>query len=157
MIDNIDQKILTVIQRNASLPLSEISKRVGVSPTPCWNRIKKMEEMGVISARTIVLNRKAINLSIVVFLSIRVSHHSKDWISDFQNIIEKYEEIIETHRLTGSDSDYLLKIVAPSIEEYDNFQQKLIGELEFTKMSSSISLQEMKSSHVLPLKQCVSS
>ena len=157
MIDNIDQKILTVIQRNASLPLSEISKRVGVSPTPCWNRIKKMEEMGVISARTIVLNRKAINLSIVVFLSIRVSHQSKDWISDFQNIIEKYEEIIETHRLTGSDSDYLLKIVAPSIEEYDNFQQKLIGELEFTKMSSSISLQEMKSSYVLPLKQCVSS
>ena len=75
----------------------------------------------------------------------------------FQNIIEKHEEIIETHRLTGSDSDYLLKIVAPSIEEYDNFQQKLIGELEFTKMSSSISLQEMKSSHILPLKQCVSS
>ena len=156
MIDNTDQKILAVIQRNASLPLSEISKRVGVSPTPCWNRIKKMEEMGVISARTIVLNRKAINLSIVVFLSIRVSHHSKDWISDFQNIIEKHEEIIETHRLTGLDSDYLLKIVAPSIEEYDNFQQKLIGELEFTKMSSSISLQEMKNSHILPLKQCVS-
>ena len=157
MLDNTDQKILAVIQKNASLPLSEISKRVGVSPTPCWNRIKKMEEMGVISARTIVLNRKAINLSIVVFLSIRVSHHSKDWISDFQNIIENHEEIIETHRLTGSDSDYLLKIVAPSIEEYDNFQQKLIGELEFTKMSSSISLQEMKNSHILPLKQCVSS
>ena len=69
MIDNTDQKILAVIQRNASLPLSEISKRVGVSPTPCWNRIKKMEEMGVISARTIVLNRKAINLSIVVYIS----------------------------------------------------------------------------------------
>ena len=66
----------------------------------------------------------------------------------------KYEEIIETHRLTGSDADYLLKIVASSIEEYDHFQQKLIGELEFTKMSSSISLQEMKASHILPLKQC---
>ena len=154
MIDNIDQKILTVIQKNAGLPLSEISKRVGVSPTPCWNRIKKMEEGGVISARTIVLNRKAINLPIVVFLSIRVSHHSKDWISNFQSIIDKHDEIIETHRLTGSDSDYLLKIVAPSIEDYDFFQQKLIGELEFTKMSSSISLQEMKHSHILPLKQC---
>ena len=154
MIDNIDQKILTVIQKNAGLPLSEISKRVGVSSTPCWNRIKKMEEGGVISARTIVLNRKAINLPIVVFLSIRVSHHSKDWISNFQSIIDKHDEIIETHRLTGSDSDYLLKIVAPSIEDYDFFQQKLIGELEFTKMSSSISLQEMKHSHILPLKQC---
>ena len=142
MLDDIDIKILNVVQKNAGLPLSEISKRVGVSSTPCWNRIKKLEEVGVI-----------INLSIVVFLSIRVSHHSKDWVDRFQNIINKYDEIIETHRLTGSDTDYMLKIVAPSIEEYDNFQQKLIGELEFTKMSSSISLQEMKNSHILPLNQ----
>ena len=152
MIDDLDKKILTIIQKNAGLPLSEISKRVGISPTPCWNRIKKMEEAGVISARTIVLNRKAINLSIVVFLSIRVSHHSKDWITSFQEIIDKHEEIIETHRITGSDADYLLKIVASSIENYDKFQQKLISELDFTKMSSSISLQEMKNSHILPLK-----
>ena len=152
MIDDLDKKILTIIQKNAGLPLSEISKRVGISPTPCWNRIKKMEEAGVISARTIVLNRKAINLSIVVFLSIRVSHHSKDWITSFQEIIDKHEEIIETHRITGSDADYLLKIVASSIENYDKFQQKLISELDFTKMSSSISLQEMKSSYILPLK-----
>ena len=152
MIDDIDKKILTLIQKNSGLPLSEISKRVGISPTPCWNRIKKMEEAGVISARTIVLNRKAINLSIVVFLSIRVSHHSKDWITSFQEIIDKHEEIIETHRITGSDADYLLKIVASSIENYDKFQQKLISELDFTKMSSSISLQEMKNSHILPLK-----
>ena len=152
MIDDLDKKILTLIQKNAGLPLSEISKRVGISPTPCWNRIKKMEEAGVISARTIVLNRKAINLSIVVFLSIRVSHHSKDWITSFQEIIDKHEEIIETHRITGSDADYLLKIVASSIENYDTFQQKLISELDFTKMSSSISLQEMKNSHILPLK-----
>ena len=152
MIDDLDKKILTLIQKNAGLPLSEISKRVGISPTPCWNRIKKMEEAGVISARTIVLNRKAINLSIVVFLSIRVSHHSKDWIKSFQEIIDKHEEIIETHRITGSDADYLLKIVASSIENYDKFQQKLISELDFTKMSSSISLQEMKNSHILPLK-----
>ena len=152
LIDDLDKKILTLIQKNAGLPLSEISKRVGISPTPCWNRIKKMEEAGVISARTIVLNRKAINLSIVVFLSIRVSHHSKDWITSFQEIIDKHEEIIETHRITGSDADYLLKIVASSIENYDKFQQKLISELDFTKMSSSISLQEMKNSHILPLK-----
>ena len=157
MIDNTDLKILTIIQKNANLPLSEISKRVGVSQTPCWNRIKKMEEMGIVLARTIILNRNAINLSIVVFLSIRVSHHSKDWINNFQNIVDKYDEIIETHRLTGSDADYLLKIVAPSIQEYDIFQQKLISELEFTKMSSSISLQEMKYSHILPLKQCIKS
>ena len=152
MIDSIDKKILKILQRDITIPLTELSKRVGISKTPCWNRIKKMEEAGVISARTIVLNRKAIDLSIVVFLSIRVSHHSKDWITSFQEIIDKHEEIIETHRITGSDADYLLKIVASSIENYDKFQQKLISELDFTKMSSSISLQEMKNSHILPLK-----
>ena len=154
MLDTIDQKILVLIQRNAGLPLSEISKRVGISPTPCWNRIKKMEESGVISARTIVLNRKAINLPVLVFLSIRVSNHSGNWVTKLQSVIDKYEEIIEAHRLTGSDADYLLKIVASSIEQYDLFQQKLIGEVEFSKMSTSFSLLEMKSSYTLPLKQC---
>ena len=115
MIDAIDQKILVLIQKNAGLPLSEISKRVGISPTPCWNRIKKMEERGVISARTIVLNRKAINLPVLVFLSIQVAHHSGDWISELQNVVDKYDQIIEAHRLTGSDADYLLKVVASSI------------------------------------------
>ena len=103
-----------------------------------------MEENVVISAKTIVLNRKAINLSIVVFISIRVSHHSKNWINDFQKLITNTMKL-------SKFTDYLLKIVAPSIEEYDKFQQKLIGEVEFTKMSSTISLQEMKKSHVLPL------
>ena len=98
VIDDIDKKILILIQKNAGLPLSEISKRVGISSTPCWNRIKKMEEGGIISARTIVLNRKAINLAVVVFLSIRVSQQSKDWISSFQKVIDKHEESIEAHR-----------------------------------------------------------
>ena len=154
MIDVIDKKILILIQKNAGLPLSEISKRVGISPTPCWNRIKKMEKRGVIAAKTIVLNRKAINLPVLVFLSIRVSHHSGNWVAKLQNVIDKYDEIIEAHRLTGSDGDYLLKIVASSIEQYDIFQQKLIGEVEFSKMSTSISLHEMKSSYTLPLTQC---
>ena len=109
MIDSIDQKILVLIQKNAGLPLSDISKRVGISPTPCWNRIKKMEESGVISAKTIVLNRKAINLPVLVFLSIRVSHHSENWVEKLQNVIDKYDEIIEAHRLTGSDGDYSFK------------------------------------------------
>ncbi len=75
-----------------------------------------MKEFGVISGRTIVLNRKAINLSIFVFLSIRVSHHSKNWIDRLQNLINKYDEITETLRLTGSENDYMLKIFATSIK-----------------------------------------
>ena len=150
-MDDIDKKILTLLQDNATLPLSELSKRAGVSKTPCWNRIRKMEEEGIIKSRVTVLDNKKINLNIVVFLSVSVSSHSKEWMSDFQKILTRYNQIIEAYRLTGSSTDYLLKIVAPSIAEYDNFQQQLINEVKFTKMSSSIALKEIKKIHSLPL------
>jgi Lrp/AsnC family transcriptional regulator len=150
-MDDIDKTILSLLQNNATLPLSEISKRAGVSKTPCWNRIRKMEEEGVIKSRVTILDNKKINLNIVIFLSVSVSSHSKEWMSDFQKILTRYDQIIEAYRLTGSSTDYLLKIVAPSIAEYDNFQQQLINEVKFTKMSSSIALKEIKKIHSLPL------
>ena len=150
-MDDIDKTILSLLQNNATLPLSELSKRAGVSKTPCWNRIRKMEEEGVIKSRVTILDNKKINLNIVVFLSVSVSSHSKEWMSDFQKILTRYDQIIEAYRLTGSSTDYLLKIVAPSIAEYDNFQQQLINEVKFTKMSSSIALKEIKKIHSLPL------
>jgi Lrp/AsnC family transcriptional regulator len=150
-MDDIDKKILSLLQNNATLTLSELSKRAGVSKTPCWNRIRKMEEEGIIKSRVTVLDNKKINLNIVVFLSVSVSSHSKEWMSDFQKILTRYNQIIEAYRLTGSSTDYLLKIVAPSIAEYDNFQQQLINEVKFTRMSSSIALKEIKKIHSLPL------
>ena len=150
-MDNIDKKILSELQKNAVIPLSELSKRTGISKTPCWNRIRKMEEEGTIKSRVTILDNQKINLNIVVFLSVSVSSHSKEWIIDFQKILTRYDQIIEAYRLTGSSTDYLLKIVAPSIEEYDKFQQHLINEVKFTKMSSSIALKEIKKIHSLPL------
>ena len=150
-MDDIDKQILSALQKNATIPLSELSKRVGLSTTPCWNRIRRMEEEGTITSRVTVLNNKKINLNIVVFLSISVSSHSEEWLTAFQKIIEQYNQIIEVYRLTGSSTDYLLKIVAPSIEQYDSFQQEIIKEIKFNKMSSSISLKELKKSNFLPL------
>ena len=150
-MDNIDKQILFALQKNATIPLSELSKKVGLSTTPCWNRIRKMEEEGTIKSRVTVLNNKKINLNIVIFLSISVSSHSEEWLIAFKKIIEKYDQITEVYRLTGSSTDYLLKIVPPSIDEYDKFQQKLINEVKFNKMSSSIALKEIKKSDSLPL------
>ena len=150
-MDSIDKQILSELQKNATIPLSELSKRIGISKTPCWNRIRKMEEQGTIKSRVTVLDNKKINLNIVVFLSVSVSSHSEEWLIDFQKILTQYDQIIETYRLTGSSTDYLLKIVAPSIEDYDKFQQQLIKEVKFTKMSSSIALKEIKKIHSLPL------
>ena len=150
-MDAIDKQILTLIQTKADTPLSEISRRVGISKTPCWNRIRKLEETGVIKSRVTILNRQNIGLPIVVFLSISVSRHKSEWTKNFIKTINKFDEIIEVHRLTGSGSDYMLKIVASSMDDYDRFQQKLIEEVEFTSMSSSVSLQEMKHLYSLPL------
>ncbi len=150
-MDKIDKKILTILQNNITLPLSDIAKRVGISKTPCWNRIRKLEEEGVITQKVAILNNSKINLPIVVFLSISVSHHTEEWLKKFSDTVKKHDQIIEVYRITGSNIDYLLKIVSPTISEYDKFQQMLIGEIEFNNMTSGIALKEIKKSSSLPL------
>ena len=150
-MDLIDKKILQELQKNSSIPLSKLSKKVGLSNTPCWNRIKKLEEDKVIIAKTILIDNKKINLPIKVFLSISIQNHTEIWLDKFKKVIQKYDEIIEVHRLTGTNVDYQITILSPSIEEYDLFQQKLINEIECTNMSSHISLQTIKKNNNLSL------
>ena len=151
-MDYIDKKIIFILQRQADLPLSEISKRVGLSQTPCWNRIRKLEEDGVIEKKVTIINKRKVNLPITVFLMITVRNHNSDWMKKFSEILKKYKNILEAHRITGSQADYIIKVVAESIEEYDEFQQVLIKNIEFNSMSSGISLQELKSTTILPIK-----
>ena len=141
-MDEIDKKILSILQKNVTVPLSELSKKVGISTTPCWNRIKKMEEEKIILSKVAVLNSTKINLPLTAFLSISIPNHTQQWLDKFNNVIKKYDQIIETHRVTGT-SDYLLKIVSPSMEEYDNFQQLLINEIQCTNMRTSFSQKEI--------------
>tara|TARA_B100000927_G_C16175807_1_gene353331 strand:+ start:67 stop:528 length:462 start_codon:yes stop_codon:yes gene_type:complete len=150
-MDEIDNKILKILQDNSNISLSNLSKRIGISKTPCWNRIRRLEEEGIISKQVALLNRNAIGLPIVVFLSISVGRHSTEWAEKFNELVHLHKEIVEVHRLTGSGADYLLKIVSPTIEAYDKFQQILITKIDFTSMSSSVSLQEIKYQTSFPL------
>ena len=150
-MDNIDKRILAELQKNSSQPLSELSKKVGLSNTPCWNRMKKLEEEKIIKSKSIIIDNKKINLPITVFLSISIQNHTELWLENFQKVVYKYDQIIEVHRLTGSNSDYQITILSPSIEEYDKFQQLLIKEIECTNMSSHISLQTIKKNYKYPL------
>ena len=150
-MDFIDKKILEELQKNSSQPLSELSKKVGLSNTPCWNRIKKLEEEKIIKSKSIIIDNKKINLPITVFLSISIQNHTERWLKNFEKVVNKYDQIIEVHRLTGSNSDYQITILSPSIEEYDKFQQILIKEIECTNMTSHISLQTIKKNYKYPL------
>tara|TARA_B100001540_G_scaffold313398_1_gene336260 strand:- start:518 stop:973 length:456 start_codon:yes stop_codon:yes gene_type:complete len=151
-MDSYDKKILFILQRNADLPLSEISRRVGLSPTPCWNRIKKLEEEGVILKKVTILNKEKLSLPVTVFLNITVRTHNEDWGKKFNEILKRYNNILEAYRVTGSEADYVLKIVSESIEEYDKFQQVLIKNIQFNSMSSAIVLQELKLNYNLPIR-----
>ena len=150
-MDTIDKKILEELQKNSSQPLSELSKKVGLSNTPCWNRIKKLEEEKIIKSKSIIIDNKKINLPITVFLSISIQNHTERWLKNFEKVVNKYDQIIEVHRLTGSNSDYQITILSPSIEDYDKFQQILIKEIECTNMTSHISLQTIKKNYNYPL------
>ena len=114
-MDTIDKKIIEEMQKNASIPISELSKKIGITSTPCWNRIKKLEEEKIITSKTINIDNKKINLEITVFLPISSQNHTEEWLKNFEKTVNKYDEITEVHRLTGSDSDYQITILAPSI------------------------------------------
>ena len=150
-MDDINLKLLHLLQKDADLPLLQVSRMVGISKTACWNRLQKLEEMGVITGKQVVMDRHALALPVVVFLSITVGQHSPEWVREFRATVSDYPEIMEVHRLTGEGADYQLKIVCPSIEAYDLFQQSIISKIKFNSMSTQISLSEIKCSQTLPL------
>ena len=150
-MDDIDLSLIKQMQTTADVSLAELSRQVGVSKTACWNRIQRMDEKGLILGKHVLFNRYALGLQTVVFLSITVGRHSTDWVEKFTLVIEQFSEIVEVHRLTGEGADYQLKVICPSIESYDLFQQKLISKIDFTSMSTKISLKQIKDCHLLPL------
>ena len=149
-MDECDLKLIDQLQKHADIALTKLSRRLGMSKTTCWNRLQRLEERGVIKGKYTQLNRLQLDLSVVVFLSISVGRHSPEWVSQFTALIERFPEIVEVHRLTGESADYQLKIICSDIDAYDLLQQRLINELDFTSMSSQISLKEIKSTHCLP-------
>ncbi len=151
-MDHIDKKIIEELQKNSSIPVSELSKKIGITTTPCWNRIKKLEEDKIIISKTISLDNNKINLGTTVFLSISIQNHKEEWLKNFEKIVNKYDEIIEVHRISGSNMDYQLTILIPSIKEYDIFQQKLIKEIECTNLSSQFSMNTIKKTNKLSLE-----
>ena len=150
-MDDTGLKLIKQLQLTADLSLSELSRRIGISKTACWNRMQRMEEEGIILGKKVLFDRESLGLKIVVFLSITVGRHSTDWVEKFSSVVEQFPEIIEVHRLTGEGADYQLKVVCPSIDAYDSFQQNLISKIDFTSMSSKMSLKQLKDTSLLPL------
>ena len=145
-----DKKILDILQNDCTLPVAEIGKRVGLSTTPCWRRIQKLEELGVILRRVAVLDAKKVNVGVTVFVSITTSHHTQDWLDRFHAALNDFPEVVEFYRMSGQ-VDYLLRVVVPDIERYDAFYKKLIGRIELSDVSSAFAMEQIKFTTALPL------
>lgn len=127
---------------------------VGLSTAPCWRRIRRLEEDGVIVRRVALLNRRKTNVPMTVFVSVKAPRHAVEWLQAFRRAIADIPEIVEAWRLTG-EADYLLRIVVPDVETYDAVYQRLIGKLEFSDISSAIAMEEMKFTTAIPTNYIV--
>ncbi len=142
-LDNTDRAILRLIAVDASLSLNDIADKVGLTATPCWKRIKRMEEIGVIRARVALLDPDKLGLPVSVFVSVETSDHSAGWLARFAETVAAMPEIVGAWRMSG-DVDYLLHIVVPDIAAYDHFYRKLIAAIPLRNVSSRFAMERMK-------------
>jgi Lrp/AsnC family transcriptional regulator len=149
-MDRLDRMILTILQEDATVPVAEIGRRVGLSTTPCWRRIQKMEEDGVITGRVAVLEPSKINANVTVFVFVTTNQHNEDWLTRFARVINEFPEVVEFYRMSGQ-IDYLLKVVVPDIQAYDAFYKKLVSKIDILDVSSAFAMERIKETTALPL------
>lgn len=149
-MDEIDRKILACLQTDCGLSVGDIAERVGLSSTPCWRRIRNLEESGVIRQRVALLDPEKLNLGVTVFVAVKTNEHSYDWLEKFARAVERIDEVVEFYRMSG-DTDYLLRIVVPDIKGYDAVYKRLIQAADLSDVSSSFAMERIKFTTALPL------
>jgi Lrp/AsnC family transcriptional regulator len=149
-LDDMDLKILAVLQQDCTRAVADIGKEVGLSTTPCWRRIQRLEETGVIQRRVAVLDAAKVNTAVNVFVSIKTDQHSLDWLERFHAAVVDFPEVVEFYRMSG-EVDYLLRVAVPDIAAYDAFYKKLIARIEISKVSSAFAMEQIKNTTALPL------
>jgi len=149
-LDAIDRKILMVLQEDASLSVAEIGDRVGLSSTPCWKRIQRLEADGVILRRVALVDQNKIGLGISVFVSVESADHSEAWLKKFADAVSAMPEVMEFYRMAG-DVDYMLRVVVADMQSYDIFYKRLIATVPLKNVTSRFAMEKIKSVTALPV------
>ena len=149
-MDLFDRKILRCLQEDVSLSLAAISERVGLSTTPCWRRIQRLEHDGVIAGRVALLDPDKLNVGVTVFVRIRTDQHDAAWLETFAAAVTAIPEVVELYRMSG-DIDYLMRVVVPDIAAYDAIYKRLIADVELSDVSSTFAMERIKHTTALPV------
>lgn len=150
MLDLIDRKIIAELQRDATLSVAQISERVGLSQTPCWKRIQKLEQSGIILGRVALVAPEHIGLGLTVFVAIEAADHTRSWREEFSNAIERLPEVMEVHRMAG-EVDYMLRVAVADMAAYDAFYQRLTERVTLKNVTSHFAMERIKSSTAYPV------
>lgn len=132
------------------MPLEALAERVGLSPSPCWRRIQKLEAQGVIQKRVALLDPDKLNVGVTVFVAVRTNRHDMDWAEQFCHAVEAIPEVVEFYRMSG-ETDYLLRVVVPNIAAYDAVYKRLIKTASLHDVSSNFAMERIKYTTALPV------
>ena len=149
-MDEIDVKILKLLQRDSNLPASEIAETVGLSTSPCWKRIAKLRETGIIKQQLSILDAAKLGFGLTAYVSIKTGEHSGAWLNEFSKTVTDMPEVMEFHRMAG-DVDYMLKVIVADIESFDKFYKRLIGSSAINEVTSRFSMEKIKETTESPL------
>ena len=149
-MDEIDLNILRILQVDNSLSVSEIAHQVGLSASPCWKRINRLNKDGIIKRKIAVVDPEKLGLGITAYVSIKTGEHSKLWLEKFSTTVTEMPEVMEFHRMAG-DVDYMLKVIVPDIQAFDKFYKRLIGTTAINEVTSRFSMETIKETTALPI------
>jgi Lrp/AsnC family transcriptional regulator len=149
-IDDVDRKLLDILQTDASCSLDEISQKTAMSVNTAWRRIRRLEDIGVITKRVALIDPQSVGLGMTVFVAIKTADHSDKWLEDFAKAVATIPEVVEFYRMSG-ETDYLLKLLVESIADYDRVYKKLIRSAKISDVSSSFAMETIKYTTSVPL------
>ena len=149
-LDKIDLRILALLQEDATITVAQISSRVHLSQTPCWRRIQRLEEAGIIERRVALLNPDSVGFGLSVFVEVQAADHSREWLAGFARTVAEMPEIMEVHRMAG-EVDYLLRVAVRDTDAYDRFYRELIARMPFKNVTSRFALERVKATTAYPL------
>ena len=149
-MDDIDRSLLEILQQNATLSIAQMAERVGLSPTPCWKRIQKLEATGVITRRVAVVDPDRVGMGLSVLVSIEAGEHTPEWLERFSLGIGTLPEVLEAYRVAG-DVDYVLRVAVADMAEYDAFYKRLIAIVPMKNVTSRFAMERLKHTTAYPL------
>lgn len=151
MLDKVDRKLLCLLQNDCTLSLQSLADSVNLTSTPCWKRLKRLEDDGYIKERVAILDNEKLGLGLTAFVSIKTQHHSADWYQEFVDFVEQMPEVMSFYRMAG-EYDYLLRVQIADMKSYDNFYKRLVNQVKgLSDVTSSFAMETIKYTTKLPL------